>query len=78
MDTIPRDASIVRRGAFFISPDISSISLLPIVCSISPVQRNRRAFDMAWNKISIIAAATARGVPIPALAIINPKFAMVE
>ena len=65
-------------GNFIINPCISSISLLPMTCSVAPTDKNISDFDTEWNIIKRIADQIDSYVPIPAQAVISPKFAIVE
>jgi len=57
---------------------MSSMSRLPMCCSMVPTHRNMRALEMAWKTIRSTAAAMAAGVLMPAQATIMPRLLMVE
>ncbi len=78
MPAIPMNIMTAILGIRTMSPSMSSISLLPIRCSIAPVPRKRSDFATAWKTISRMAAQTSMWVPTPAQAAINPRFAIVE
>ena len=78
METIPTAAMVVVMGILNMMPLMSSISRLPMVCSIVPTHRNSRALVTAWKTRMISAAEYASGEPMPAQATISPRLAMVE
>ena len=78
IEIMPITAIIVVTGIFGISPIMSSISRVPMACSILPMQRNSSDFESAWKQRIITPAAYAIGVPMPAQATIKPRFAIVE
>ena len=65
-------------GSLMIRPCISSISLECMQFSISPTVWNRSDFETAWKRMSIVAAQTPSVVPVPAQAVIRPRFEIVE
>ena len=75
---IPIAVMMAVFGITRIRPRISSISRLPIFCSMAPTHRNMRPLDKAWNTISKMAADMAAGVLIPAQAMIMPRLLIVE
>ena len=75
---IPIIMNAASLGILTKRPSISSISLLPILCSAVPTHKNSSDFVTAWNMISIMPAHTASAVPIPPHVTISPRFAIVE
>ena len=75
---IPITMYFAMCGSFSKIPSISSISRLPIWCSVVPTHRNIKDFAIAWKIIRKIPAQTASAVPMPPQATIRPRFAIVE
>ena len=78
MVSTPIMAMSAVRGMRSYRPRMSSMSRLPISCSMVPTQRKSRDLDTAWKMISMMAAVMARGVFRPAQAMIRPRLEMVE
>ena len=78
MAAMPTIIMMASLGMRVKSPSMSSMSLLPMWCSAVPTQRNSRDLVTAWNRVSMMPAQTASGVPMPAHTTISPRFAMVE
>ena len=78
MVAMPMTVMSAVRGMMRHSPRMSSMSKLPIFCSMVPTARNKRPLEMAWNRMSRMAAAWASGVFRPAQAMMSPRLPMVE
>ena len=78
MVMMPITVMTAMRGLMANSPRISSMSRLPISCSMVPMHRNSSALETAWKMISRMPAVSAVGVLMPAQAMIRPRLEMVE
>lgn len=78
MVTMPITATMAVLGMTAMRPRMSSMSRLPIFCSMVPTHKNIKPLEIAWKTIKRMAADMAAGVLMPAQATIIPRLLIVE
>ena len=71
-------ASVAVIGMGRNNPDRRRMSRVPVSWSMMPAAMNRDALKTAWLQMWNIAARIATGPPIPASAVIRPRWLIVE
>lgn len=71
-------ASAAVTGITRARPDRRRMSRVPVSWSMIPAAMNSEALKTAWLTMWNTAATSAKGVPIPASAVISPRWLMVE